>query len=237
MDCYDYLIGDDCVIPPAEEQFYSEKILRVPGSYLTFEINYPVPPVPSRDDHPITFGCLASQYKITKEVIAAWCEILCQVPDSSFILANATLSSEGNRRFVSHLFEENGIAPARVLLRGGLDHYRFLQIYDEIDIALDTFPYNGGTTTTEAIWQGIPVATFYGDRWASRTSASILRAAGLPELVGETVEDFIALSVSLAKSPDRLLDLRRNMRSRLRDSPVCDTLSFARNMEQLYTRI
>jgi len=73
--------------------------------------------------------------------------------------------------------------------------------------------------------------------WASRTSASILRAAGLPELVGETLEDFIALSVSLAKSPDRLLDLRRNMRSRLRDSPVCDTLSFARNMEALYTRI
>ena len=237
---YDYLIGDDVVIPPVEEQYYCEKILRVAGSYLTFEVDYPVPDVadpPCLSKGAITFGCMASQYKITNQVIEAFSEILHRVPESSLILKNTALASTGARDFVHGLFEQRDVSPSRVRLEGPSDHYRFLQTYAEIDIALDTFPYNGGTTTTEALWQGVPVATFCGNRWASRTSASILRAAGLPELVGETVEDFVALSVSLAKSPDHLLDLRRNMRSRLRDSPVCDTLSFARNMEQLYTRI
>jgi protein O-GlcNAc transferase len=233
MDCYDYLIGDDCVIPPAEEKFYSEKILRVPGSYLTFETNYPVPPVSQRKRRAITFGCLASQYKITKHVIAAWCEILRQVPASSLILANAALRSEENCRFVSRLFEEKGIAPDRVLLRGGLDHYRFLQIYDEIDIALDTFPYNGGTTTTEAIWQGVPVVTFAGDRWVSRTSASILRAGGLGRFVADGIPGYVSLAVALAS--EDLAELRGTMRSRLSESSVCDTARFARNMELHYS--
>lgn len=235
MNCYDYLIGDDCVIPPDEEKFYSEKILRVPGSYLTFETGYPVPPVSNRlrrDDRAITFGCLASQYKITNQVIAAWCDILNQVPGSLLILANAALRSEENQRFVSRLFEKSGIDRARVLLRGGLDHYQFLEIYDEIDIALDTFPYNGGTTTTEAIWQGAPVVTFAGDRWVSRTSASILRAAGLERFVADGVRGYVSLAVALAS--EDLSELRRTMRSRLRDSSVCDTAAFAKNMERLY---
>ena len=237
---YDYLIGDDIVIPPEEEKFYCEKIMRVPGSYLTFEVNYPVPLVadpPYLADGAITFGCLASQYKITNEVIAAWSAILQQVPNSSLILKNGALASPGARQFVHGLFERNQVSPQRVRLDGPSDHYQFLETYGEIDIALDTFPYNGGTTTTEAIWQGAPVVTFTGDRWISRTSASILHSAGLGWLVGQGLEDYITLAISLANSPDRLVDLRRNMRSRLGDSPVCDTQSFARNMERLYTEM
>ncbi len=237
---YDYLIGDDVVIPPAEERFYCEKIVRLPGSYLTFDVTYPVPPVagsPCLTNKAITFGCLASQYKITTEVVAAWSRILRQVPDSSLFLKNGALVSAGSRQFVHDLFDRHHVSPKRVRLGGPSDHYQFLQAYGEIDIALDTFPYNGGTTTTEAIWQGVPVVTFYGDRWASRTSASILRAAALGELVGQGLEDYISLAIRLANSPDDLLDLRRNMRSRLRDSPVCDTQTFARNMERLYRRM
>jgi predicted O-linked N-acetylglucosamine transferase (SPINDLY family) len=238
ISSYDYLIGDDHVIPPEEEAFYCEKIVRVPGSYLTFEVTYPVPPVadpPCLANKAITFGCLASQYKITSEVIGVWSRILRQVPDSTLILKNAALATQGVREFVHGLFERHAISPARIRLEGPSDHYRFLEVYREIDIALDTFPYNGGTTTTEAIWQGVPVVAFSGDRWAARTSASILRAAALGELVGQTLEDYISLAISLANSRDRLVDLRRNMRSRLRESPVCDTESFARNMERLYT--
>lgn len=240
ISSYDYLIGDGHVIPPEEERFYSEKILRVPGSYLTFEVTYPVPPVgdpPCLANRTITFGCLASQYKITGEVIGAWSRVLQQVPNSSLILKNGALASPGVQQFVHGLFERHHVSPARVRLEGPADHYRFLEAYGEIDIALDTFPYNGGTTTTEAIWQGVPVVAFSGDRWAARTSASILRSASLGELVGQTLEDYISLAISLANSPDRLRNLRRNMRSRLRDSPVCDTRTFARNMERLYTRM
>jgi protein O-GlcNAc transferase len=240
MSCYDCLIGDNVVIPPDEERFYTEKIARLPGSYLTFEVTYPVPEVtspPCSAGRAITFGCLAPQYKITREVIGAWSTILQQVPNSSLILKNSALGSPGNRQFVHSLFGTYKISPERVRLDGPSDHYRFLETYGQIDIALDTFPYNGGTTTTEAIWQGVPVVTFWGDRWVSRTSSSILRAGSLGEFVGEGREDYISAAVRLTNSPDRsdrLQELRSNMRSRLQESSVCDTRSFARNMERLY---
>ena len=126
------------------------------------------------------------------------------------------------------------------MLDGPAEHFEFLQTYDHIDVALDTFPYSGGTTTTEAIWQGVPVVTFQGDRWVARTSASILRAANLGQFVGEKLEDYVSMGILLANSPDRresLGELRRNMRSRLSQSPVCDTEGFARNMERIYRRM
>ena len=237
---YDYLIGDDLVIPPEEEKFYCEKIARVPGSYLTFEVTYPVPPVtdpPCLTNGVITFGCLAPQYKITDEVIAAWSRILDQVSGSSLVLKNEALLSPGVREFVHGLFERHLVSPKRVRLDGPSEHYRFIETYGEIDIALDTFPYSGGTTTTEAIWQGVPVVTFSGDRWVSRTSASILQSATLGELIGDGLQGYISLAIGLANSPDRLQDLRRTMRSRLRSSSVCDTQRFARDIEVLYTRM
>ena len=236
---YDYLIGDDVVIPPSEEKFYSEKILRAPGSYLTFEVNYPVPDVvepPSLKNGAVTFGCLASQYKITGQVVAAWSGILQQTPGSALVLKSGALASQGVREFVLGLFEVHGVARERIRLYGPSDHYRFLETYGEIDIALDTFPYNGGTTTTEAIWQGVPLATFYGDRWVSRTSASILKAAGLDEYIAGSVDEYVSLAVRLASSPDQLRDARLSMRSRLGQSAVCDTVAFARRMEQMYQR-
>ena len=237
MSCYDCLIGDDVVIPADEEQFYCEKIVRVPGSYLTFAVDYPVPEVvdpPCLNAGSITFGCLASQYKITSEVVGVWSRILERVPGSGFVLRNGALGSDGVREFVQSLFERRGIARDRLRLYGGTDHFHFLETYGEVDIALDTFPYNGGTTTTEAIWQGVPVVTFGGDRWVSRTSASILKAAGLDGLVANDVDGYLSLAVGLADSVDELVNLRRSMRARLIASPVCDTRQFARNMEQIY---
>jgi len=243
MAAYDYLIGDDQVIPPEEEQFYCEKILRVPGSYLTFNVAYPVPPVvepPCLKTGAITFGCLAPQHKINSTVIHTWCRILRDVPRSRLILRNGVLDSSGNCGFVHELFAKHNIPHERVLLQGRIEHFQFLRTYDEVDIVLDTFPYNGGTTTTEAIWQGVPVVTFWGDRWVSRTSASILRAGNLGRFVTANVDDYVSLAVGLGNSADTpqfLAAIRRNMRSRLRESAACDTHTFARNMEALYRQI
>ena len=240
MSGFDYLIGDEHVIPLKEERLYSEKILRVPGSYLTFAVNYPVPPVadpPCVTKAGITFGSFASQYKITDEVIASWSRILQQSPDSTLMVKNSHLASASARQFVHSLFAKHGIAQERVLLEGPEEHYRFLKAYDRIDLALDVFPYNGGTTTTEALWQGVPVIAFEGDRWASRTSASILRAGGLEGFVAGDLEGYIALAIGWGTSADarkQIVELRRTMRSRLSASSVCDTLGFARSMEQIY---
>ena len=243
LPAVDWLIGDEQVIPADEEAFYTERIARVAGSYLTFEVDYPVPdvaPPPCCRDERFTFGCLASQYKITPQVAEAWAQILRECPRSRLVLRNATLGSADNRHFVHETFQQLGIAPERIELNGRAEHYAFLETYDRIDLALDPFPYNGGTTTTEAIWQGVPVLTFHGDRWASRTSASILRAGTLGDFVAADREEHIQQAVRWASDPDgpgKLADLRANMRERLGASPVCDTETFTRDMERLYTRM
>jgi protein O-GlcNAc transferase len=237
MSCYDYLVGDAVVVRPQEEEFYSEAIHRVPGSYLTFEVAYAVPdvaPPPCLVNKFITFGSLAPQYKITPEVIETWREILSRVPNSRLLIKNTVLGSAANREFVRTFL------PEQVQLEGPADHYAFLETYDRIDIALDTFPYNGGTTTTEAIWQGVPVIAFNGDRWVARTSATILEAGGLGDFVGKSVREYVESAVRLGNAsdtPQRLAELRGGMRGKLLESPVCDTAGFARHMEEFYNRI
>ena len=242
MACYDYLIGDQEVIPASEEPFYCEKILRVPGSYLTFEVTYPVPEVvepPCLSTCEITFGCLAPLYKITPQCIAAWARILHESPGSTLLLRGSALKSPGARRYLSDAFERLGVTAQRLKLLGPAAHYEFLETYSQIDIALETLflTSNGGTTTTEAIWQGVPVLTFWGDRWVSRTSASILRAGGLGEFVASGLDEYVEQAVALANSAEtsrRLRELRHEMRGKLRGSAVCDGVGFAREMERIY---
>jgi predicted O-linked N-acetylglucosamine transferase (SPINDLY family) len=244
MRCYDYLIGDAEVIPAQEERFYTEKILRVPGSYLAFNVGYPVPDVadpPCVSGTPIAFGCLAPLYKITPEVIETWCRILKECPKATLLLKSKALADSGVAGYLAAQFEKRGIERGRVQMEGPADHFEFLKTYDRIDIALDTFPYNGGTTTTEAIWQGVPVVSFWGDRWVSRTSASILRAGSLgDEFVATSRDNYVQLALRLANGSDTveyLTKLRRSMRSRLRRSAVCDTAAFTRAMEGFYREI
>jgi len=240
MPCFDHLVGDGEVIPPDEEPFYSETIQRVNHCYLTFSVDYPVPPVaelPCLTNAQFTFGCLGSQYKITGEVVEAWSRILNASPGSRLLLKNKRLGTEAAREFMKKQFQKFGVSQEQLQFEGPEDHFKFLQAYDKVDVALDTFPYNGGTTTTEAIWQGVPVVTFRGDRWASRTSASILRAANLEEFVADNLEGYIAHANHLANSMDersRLAFLRRGMRNHLLSSSVCDTIGFAREVEALY---
>jgi protein O-GlcNAc transferase len=243
LDCFDYLIGDEHVVPEEDEVFYTECIARVPGCYLTFEVTYPVPdvvPAPCLSRGTLTFGCLSPQYKITPQVVEAWSRILRACSDCHLFLKNGVLDSASNRRFVQEQFARFGVAADRLALEGRADHLTFLGSYTQVDVALDPFPYNGGTTTMEALWQGVPVLTFAGDRWASRISASLMRNAGLPEFVQGNLDGYVAAAVELASgadTPARLDRLRRSMRERLRAAPVCDVRGFARDMERAYARM
>jgi predicted O-linked N-acetylglucosamine transferase (SPINDLY family) len=243
MTCFDGLVGDAHVIPPEEESSYTEPILRVTGSYLTFQVPYPVPdvvPPPCLERGHLTFGCLAPQYKITTEVVEAWSRILGECPGARLVLKNSMLGQASCREFVRELFARSGAPAERLELEGPDEHSAFLRRYDAIDVALDTFPYNGGTTTMEALWQGVPVLTFAGDRWASRISASLLREAGLTEFVAPDLEGFIAQASAMAREPEtpaRLQVLRRAMRDRLRASRACDVAGLARELEAIYLRL
>ncbi|MFL5338578.1 MAG: tetratricopeptide repeat protein [Gemmataceae bacterium] len=243
LPVYDCLVGDAAVIPAEEEAFYIERIERVPGSYLAFEVLYPVPdvtPPPCLDNGFLTFGCLGSAYKITGEVIAAWARILHGSPGSQLLLKNSTLGDDSNRSALLGRFARAGIGAERLILDGRSEHFDFLKAYGRIDVALDTFPYNGGTTTTEALWQGVPVLTFGGDRWASRTSRSLLLAGGLPDWVAADEPAYVRQAVALANdagTPAYLAALRASLRDRLRASPACDSAGLCRALEDLYLRL
>jgi protein O-GlcNAc transferase len=235
---FDCIIGDSVVVPPGDERFYSERILRVSGTYLAFSVLYPVPevvPPPCLRNRCLTFGCLAPQYKITDEVIAAWAQILGAAPAARLLLKNICLDDASNLTAVVGRFKLHGISPERLLLDGAAEHNEFLKAYNRIDIALDTFPYNGGTTNMEALWQGVPVLSFNGDRWASRISRSILIAAGFGDWIEPSREAYVHRAINLALSPQtgrHLARMRRTIRDRLARSSACDTATLCRELEE-----
>jgi predicted O-linked N-acetylglucosamine transferase (SPINDLY family) len=241
LDCFDGIVGDDAVISAAEEGFYTERVLRVQGTYLAFEVLYAVPDVAPPpcigNGGRLTFGALASAYKLNDLTLGLWARILRAAPTARLLVRAPTLGDPSNRDHLRARFAALGIAHERIDFEGGAAHVDFLRSYDRIDIALDTFPYNGGTTTTEALWQGVPVLTYAGDRWVARTSASLLRAAGLDDWVARDDEDLLTKASVLARDPPtpaRLAALRAGMRARLSASAACDTAGLCRELEQIY---
>ena len=241
LDCFDGIIGDDTSIPAAEEGCYTERVLRVRGTYLAFEVFHAVPDVApppcSTNQGRLTFGALASAYKLNDLTLDIWARILRAAPTSRLLIRASTLAEPSNRDHLAARLAARDVAGERVDLEGGAAHFDFLRSYDRIDIALDTFPYNGGTTTTEALWQGVPVLTYVGDRWAARTSASLLRAAGLDAWVASDEEDLLAKASALARdpaTPASLAALHAGMRARLAASAACDTAGLCLALEQIY---
>jgi protein O-GlcNAc transferase len=239
----DWIIGDEFVIRPDEEQFYSEQVIRLPQSYLSFVVEHESPDIvapPCLSSPQFTFGSLVSQYKITPGVLDAWSEILHRCPNSLLILANRSLEKTANREYLEQQFQKRGVGSNQVKMLPPAAHREFLRYYDLIDVALDSFPYNGGTTTTEAIWQGVPVLTFDGDRWASRTSRTLLMNGHLGQFVATEMRDYIDTAVrwaNSAESPSVLAEIRSTMRETLRSAPVCNMDSMVSAMEDLYRNL
>jgi protein O-GlcNAc transferase len=159
--------------------------------------------------------------------------------DTRLIVRNKVLDEDAHRKRFLNFFTEAGIEADRIILLGSAEHHEFLQTYGKIDLALDTFPYNGGTTTTEAIWQGVPVVCFSGDRWISRTSATILHFGELNQFIGANVNEYIDLAVKWSAPEQRatLRNLRQKMREKLKNSKVCDGAGLAKNFEEIVFEI
>ncbi|MBL8836484.1 MAG: tetratricopeptide repeat protein [Alphaproteobacteria bacterium] len=240
IDAFDAVIGDEAVIPPSEERFYGERVLRVPGSYLAFSVPYRTPdPVapPVLAGGRLTFGCLSSQYKMTDLTLDAWGAILRAAPDTRLLVKNRTLGDASSRMAFLARLARHGIGPERVELEGPDDHDAFLAAYGRVDIALDTLPYSAGTTAMEALWQGVPVLTWNGDRWAARTCRSLLQAAGLGAWCRDSRDAFVARGIELARAPETpamLAALRATLRPTVARSPACDSEGLCRALEAIY---
>jgi protein O-GlcNAc transferase len=235
----DWIVGDRVVIPEIEEVHYSEKVARLPQCYLSFDVDYATPDLvsaPCLTNSFMTFGSLISQYKVTPAVYDAWARILSECNDARLLLGNRALSSACNRDYVLDQFIRRDINPNRITCLPPAEHHDFLKYYGQIDIALDAFPYNGGTTTTEAMWQGVPTLAVNGDRWASRTSATLMLSSQLGEFVAESVGGYVNRAIAWASDPlqfHRLGEIRSTMRDQLQGSSVCDSRSMVRGFEQL----
>jgi protein O-GlcNAc transferase len=154
-------------------------------------------------------------------------------------LKSTCLDVASNRAAVFARFVRFGVGSERVILERPAEHFTFLKTFGRIDIALDTFPYNRGTTTMEALWQGVPVLTFNGDRWASRTSRTLVLAAGLEDWDVPSRKEYVERAIALANSPEtpaKLATLRSGMRARLVDSAACDSRGLCGELERHYQK-
>lgn len=230
---------DALVDPEGEADRCSvESLLRLPNGFLCYEAPAGAPdvaPPPSTSRGFITFGSFNTLAKMTPKVVEEWARILKNVPGSRLFLKARPLADAGVREYVAQQLAAQGVPAERLLLegrtQGQLGH---LARYADVDIALDPYPYNGTTTTFEALWMGVPVIALEGDRHAARVSAAILKRLGLDTLVGAKAKHYRSIAVDLAKNPARLADLRAGMRARLQGSPLCDRAGFARQIEAAY---
>lgn len=236
----DYFLSDEISTPlgSAADTTFSERIHRLPNCLLCYDYEgYPHPPVvdpPSRLKRTVTFGCFGSGSKINLELIEIWASLLHRVPGSTFYLRNAQLSGADNKRYMTRRFGRFGIGPDRLRLAGGTDRQSLLRCYDEIDVSLDTWPYCGGNTVAESLWQGVPVVTLKGDRISSRYGGSLLVAAGCADLVASTANEYIEIAARLAQDADKLLFLRHNLRKMRNENGLGNSPQFARDLELFY---
>ena len=228
----DYRLTDSIIDPPGfDDSVYSEQSIRLPGCWACYDPLSEAAPRPLAQDLPITYGSLNNPCKINPKTLRIWAQVMRNVSDSRILLLAA---SEHHRGQIRRLFDEAGVKAQRVDFVGTGSREEYLRQYDRIDIALDPLPYNGITTTCDALWMGVPVVTLTGKTAPSRAGASALNAAGLPELVANSVDKFVQIASELPKDIPRLMEYRSGLRKKVLESPLTDGPGFARGVERAY---
>lgn len=238
LTAIDYRLSDPYLDPPGtDESVYSEKTLRLPQTYWCYESPPDAPPpgpLAASTNGYITFGCLNNYAKINDAVLEAWATLLAFVPHSHLLL----FCPQGDHRpRVLAILTRHGVSADRIEFFTRGPYLQYFQAYHRIDIALDSFPYCGGTTTCDALWMGVPVITLSGNKPVARAGASILANAGLSNLVANSTQDYLRIAADLAADLPRLADLRRTLRSQMQSSPLMNTPTFTRQLESAYRQM
>ncbi|WP_052293838.1 tetratricopeptide repeat protein [Azospirillum sp. B510] len=235
MPAIDYRLTDGVADPVGlADQLSAERLVRLPHGFHCYQppvvALQPRPPV--LDSGVVTFGSFNNTSKVTAEVVRVWAEILKRVPNARLLLKSRQMGDDETRARYRNSFITHGIDPDRVELLARIPAADgHLRAYDRLDIALDPFPYNGTTTTCEALWMGVPVVTLAGRSHVARVGASLLTNVGLEELIASDEAEYIAKAVALAGDPAALAGLRAGMRARLEASPLTDHKGFTRSLE------
>ncbi|HUL95711.1 MAG TPA: tetratricopeptide repeat protein [Usitatibacter sp.] len=232
IDAIDFLVGDPVSTPPGGAQRFSESVSLIEPCRLCYSppaYAPPVAPAPATRNGCVTFGSFNRLSKLAGPVIDLWARVLRAAPGSRLLLKNGALADPRSRMHIEGLFAARGIAAERLVLQGESPHPELLAGYGDVDIALDPFPYNGGLTTCEALWMGVPVLGLLGDSMISRQTAALLGAAGFPQWVAGSGEALVALAADLAGNPARLAETRAGLRPALVRSDLLNAKRFAQN--------
>ncbi|MBL8419215.1 MAG: tetratricopeptide repeat protein [Dechloromonas sp.] len=232
LSAIDYLIADKWTLPESEEPNFTEKIWRLPQSYLCFTPPQEVTPVahlPALHNGYVTFGSFNNLTKINDDVVALWARILLAVPNSRLFLKTKQFAQPSVQKRVRDRFSAHGIEGERLLLSGQVAREDYLTPYHQLDIALDPFPYPGITTSVESLWMGIPVITLAGSSFLSRQGVGLLTNAGLSSWIAHTADEYVALARKHASDLGSLAQIRGSLRNRVAASPIFDSVLFAKH--------
>lgn len=236
LDTMDYRLTDPHLDPPGiNDRFYSERSIRLPETYWCyFPVNEPAPEISALSalsDGGLTFGSLNNFCKVSRRSMEMWIQLLCATPKSRLILH----AHEGHHRQRAwDLLEHEGVDPRRLTFVGRLPVLDYLILYRQIDIGVDRFPCNGGTTTCDALWMGVPVVSMAGNTAVGRGGVSVLRNIGLTELIAETPEQYVRAAADLTQDLPRLSELRRTLRRRMQASLLMNAAPFISNVEAAF---
>jgi protein O-GlcNAc transferase len=235
----DYRLTDSLADPPGKtESLHSEKLWRLPVCNWCFsepEDDPTVGPLPAEAGGSICFGTFNNFAKASPTIMDLWAEIVIATPLSRLLIKSRGLGDKSVREQIYRRFASRGVQPDRLEIRGHEPNVvSHLAAYNRMDIALDTFPYHGTTTTCEALWMGVPVVSLAGQTHVSRVGVSLLNSVGLPELIAQMQKEYVEIAIELAKDLPRLAKLRHMLRPRMRASPLMDAPRFARNIESAY---
>lgn len=237
----DYRLTDAIADPQGlTDAHCSERLLRLPETAWCYEpkVMSDMTPLPAIRCGEVTFGSFNNLAKLNAQVARLWSQVLARVPGSKLLIKAAGLGSATAQSHIRSLFTAAGVADDRLVLHPPRDSYSdHMGVYGMVDIALDTFPYNGTTTTCDALWMGVPVVTLRGQTHMSRVSSSLLHSVGLDQLCTDTPEAFIQTSTELAADREALSQLRATLRSRMQGSPLMNTKRFARSVEDAFEQM
>jgi predicted O-linked N-acetylglucosamine transferase (SPINDLY family) len=239
MAAMDYRLTDAHADPPGQtDAWHTEKLVRLPESFFCYEPPAECPdvvPPPCLTSGEVTFGSFNAFAKVTSDVLSVWAEILRQTPGSKLNLIVPQSASLVER--VRRLMSQDGISPNRIVFVPRAARSEYLLAYQRVDIALDPFPFNGHTTTCDALWMGVPVIAMCGRRYVERYGGTAIVALGLADFLATSCKDYIAAAVRLARDSERLAEIRAALRQRMAESALCDASGFAAKVEAAYRQM
>jgi len=242
LSTMDYRITDAFADPPGmTDAFHTEKLHRMPETFSCYSAPPDAPavaPLQAKRTGRVTFGSFNNFAKITEEVITVWSNILKRIPTATLFLKYKNLESVSMTQYIHHQFMTRGVLVAQLRIQGDdASHVEHMARYNAIDIALDPFPYNGTTTTLDALWMGVPVITLAGASHVGRVGVSQMSNLGLQELIAKNQDDYVNIAVELAGNIEKISALRAGMRERMLSSPLMNVQRFTRNLEQGYEQM